>query len=211
MAKQNLTLAFLITLILSLGACSSHENTAYGTGIGAVAGAGIGAIIGHQSGNRDKGALIGGILGAGIGAGVGNYLDRQAAELAKIAETKRTEHGIITKLKGDLLFDSNSAALKSNGQNNVRQIASIIKKYPKDRLFVVGHTDSQGGDGYNMTLSNKRAKSVVDHLVAGGVPRSTIQYSGRGESDPVADNSSATGRSQNRRVEIEITVPPEKT
>lgn len=212
MKIQSLLLAILSITILSTTGCSSAgENTAYGTGIGAVAGAGLGAIIGHQSGNKGKGAVIGGLLGAGIGAGVGNYLDRQAAELAKIAETRRTEQGIVTKLKGDLLFASNSSSLSGQGGSNVQQIGRIIRKYPKDRLFIVGHTDSEGSDGYNMTLSNKRAKSVVDQLIAAGVPRSSIQYAGRGEAEPISSNKTRQGRSNNRRVEIQISVPPEKS
>ena len=99
----------LILLLSSLTFCllgceSAGKKTAIGAGVGAAAGAAAGAIIGHQMGKRGKGAAIGAALGGGIGAAYGYELDKQAKELEKIAETKRTENGIITKLKGDILF-----------------------------------------------------------------------------------------------------------
>ena len=191
-----------------LSSCTSPgQKTAIGAGGGAAVGAGIGAIA---SKNKGKGALIGGAIGAVVGGGVGNYLDKQAKELEQVAETKRTEDGIVTKLKGDLTFESGKSTLKSAGQTQVAELAAIIKKYPEDRLTVVGHTDNVGKDANNMTLSENRANTVKAMLVTNGVSAESIQVVGAGPSQPVAENTSVSGKSKNRRVEIQITVPEAK-
>lgn len=200
-------------LLLSgiLAACTTPgKRTAIGTGGGAAAGAGLGAIIGHQSGNQGKGAAIGAAVGAVLGGTIGNRLDKQAQELAKVAETERTQNGILTKLKSDLLFDVNSADLKPAAKSDLNEISAILKQYPEDRIMVVGYADSQGSDSYNQQLSDRRARSVKLALVAGGVPASTIEAMGQGESNPVASNDTAEGRSKNRRVEMTITPDPSK-
>ena len=173
-------------------------------------GAGLGAIIGHQSGKRDKGALLGGVIGGLLGGGVGNYLDKQAAELAQIAETKRTEHGIVTKLKGDITFDSGASMVKSTAQNNIQKISQIISKYPEDVVKIVGHTDSTGSDTKNQSLSQMRAQSVKSIMLANGVPATAITVVGMGEGQPVSSNETVDGRAQNRRVEILISVDESK-
>lgn len=203
-------IAIFFCLFVLFG-CANSENrrTGIGAGVGAAVGAGLGAIIGHQSGNRDKGALVGAALGGMIGGGVGAYLDQQAKELAAIAETRRTEHGIITKLKGDILFDTNKSALKGNAKGKIDQIAAIIVKYPEDRVRVVGHTDGTGEAEYNANLSVKRAEAVYQRLVARGIPAEFVEASGMGETQPVASNATNQGRSLNRRVELEISVDEE--
>lgn len=200
----------MITLSFTLGCQSAGKKTATGAGIGAATGAGIGAIIGHQSGNRGKGALIGAALGGGAGGLIGNRMDKQAKELEQIAETRRTEEGIVTQLKSDILFDTGKDKLKSNALNNISQMSSILKKYPENVLTIRGYTDSTGSQAVNQTLSENRASAVREELVRGGVPTSSITVVGMGPQNPVADNKSADGRSKNRRVEIEITADPSK-
>lgn len=203
-------LPLLVILNLGLMGCeTAGKRTAIGAGVGAAAGAAAGAIIGHQSGNRGKGALIGAALGAGIGTAYGYKLDKQAKELEKIAETKRTENGIITKLKGDILFPSGSPAVKSQAKVSIGKISDILKKYPENRITVIGHTDSTGSDAKNQVLSEQRARAVKAIMVTRGVPAKSISTVGAGESSPVADNGTKTGRSQNRRVELQITMPEE--
>ena len=204
-----MTYFILVISLLGLGlsGCqSAGKNTAYGAGIGAAAGAAAGAIIGHQSGNRGKGALIGAALGAGAGSAYGYKLDKQAEELKKIAETKRTENGIITKLKGDILFPSGSPAVKSQAKTSIQKISDILKKYPENRITVIGHTDSTGSDATNQALSEQRARAVKAMMVSRGVPASAVTALGAGESSPVASNKSQQGRAQNRRVELQITM-----
>lgn len=142
-------------------------------------------------------------------------MDKQAKELAAVAETKRTEEGIVTKLKSDILFDTGQATLKPQAKANLSQMAGIMKKYPENVLTVNGYTDNTGGSKVNEALSTKRAEVVRQSLIENGMPASTIKAQGWGPSKPVASNDSADGRQKNRRVEIEIAadpskVPPEK-
>lgn len=192
-------------------ACTSPgKNTAIGAGAGAAAGGVLGAIIGHQTGKRGEGALIGAAVGGLLGATIGNRLDKQAKELAEIAETKRTEQGILTKLKSDILFDTGKADLKPQAVENLYKMAQILKKYPENVLTIRGYTDSTGSAKVNEELSHKRAAAVRDRLVANGVPAETVTVVGMGSKNPVANNSTPEGRAQNRRVEIEITVDESK-
>lgn len=210
MKSQRMVLLVVASLI-PLSACeTAGKNTAVGTGVGAAAGGVLGAVVGHQSGNRSKGAVIGAMLGGAVGGTVGYRMDKQAKELAKIAETKRTEQGIVTKLKSDILFDSGKSELKPAATGNLGQMAAILKKYPENVLTIKGYTDATGSANTNKALSEKRADAVKGQLVAGGVPAESISVVGMGPASPVADNKTAEGRAQNRRVEIEITVDESK-
>ena len=206
--KSLIILSVALTLIFSLSGCetSPGKRTAVGAGVGAAAGAGLGAIIGHQSGKKGEGALVGAALGGLLGGGIGNYLDKQAKELAEIAETRRTDNGIITKLKGDILFDSGKSYLRPEASSKIEQIGQIIAKYPEDRVTVIGHTDSQGSNELNANLSTKRAQAVYNKLVSAGVPAIYVEAQGMGEMRPVASNATAIGRAKNRRVELEIRI-----
>lgn len=210
MNKQITLLIIGALTVAQLGCESAGKKTAMGAGIGAAAGAAVGAIVGHQSGNRAKGAMIGAALGGGVGGVVGNRLDKQQKELAKIAETKRTEQGLVTKLKSDILFDTGKSELKPLAKTNLSQMAGIMKKYPENVLTVKGYTDNTGSAAVNRALSEKRAEAVKYHLILGGIPADTVSILGEGPGNPVADNSTPDGRSQNRRVEIEIAVDESK-
>ncbi len=203
----------LVVTTLFFGSCASmkeNENTTKGAGIGAVAGGVLGAVIGHQTGNRDQGALIGAAIGAGTGGLIGRRLDKQKKELERIAETQRTEQGLVTKLKSDILFDTGKANLKDQAKANLNELATIIKKYPENVLTVKGYTDDTGSDKVNIPLSENRAKAVQSQLVAAGVPAATVTSLGMGSSNLVDAGKTADARSKNRRVEIEITVDQTK-
>jgi outer membrane protein OmpA-like peptidoglycan-associated protein len=196
---------------LALSGCAKPgKRTAYGAGIGAAAGAAAGGIIGHQSKRGGKGAAIGAAAGAALGGGIGNYLDKQARELAQVAETKRTEEGIITTLKNNVLFDTDSSALKPQAMDQLSQLSDILKKYPEDRIVVAGHTDSRGGADYNERLSLQRAQAVKLQLISSGLPSESIEALGQGESQPIAPNATSEGMAKNRRVELHITVDQSK-
>ncbi|MFV8258915.1 OmpA family protein [Bdellovibrio bacteriovorus] len=209
--KKMLLIGTAVAMMLS-GCATTQENpnTAKGAGIGAAIGAVAGAVIGHQTGKRNEGALIGAALGAGIGGTVGHRLDKQQKELAKIAETKRTEQGLITKLKSDILFDTGKADLKPAAQTNINQLAAIMKKYPENILTVKGYTDDTGTQMVNNPLSEQRAKAVSAQLVAAGVPAQTVTSIGMGALNPVDPAKTKEARAKNRRVEIEITVDESK-
>ena len=205
--KLTVLLSLSCVLALNAGCESAGKGTAIGAGAGAAAGAVLGAVV---SKDKKKGALIGAAVGAGIGGAVGLRMDKQKKELEKIAETKRTEQGLITKLKSDILFDTGKADLKPAAKTNISQMGAIMKKYPENVLTIKGYTDSTGSAAVNRALSEKRAEAVKYQLVLSGVPADTIAVVGMGPSDPVSDNTSADGRSKNRRVEIEITVDESK-
>ncbi len=194
------SLAFLLT------SCSSENKRTYlGAGIGVAAGGALGAVLG-----KGKGAAIGAALGGGLGGYVGHRMDKQAKELEQIAETKRTEQGLITKLKSDILFDSGKADLKGEAKTSLQKMAEIMKKYPENVLVVKGYTDNKGSKEINESLSAKRAFAVKETLIAAGMPASVIGMEGLGPVNPIADNNNAVGRKQNRRVEIEVTVDQTK-
>jgi outer membrane protein OmpA-like peptidoglycan-associated protein len=198
----------LLSLILIITSCASmkeNPKTATGAGVGTAVGAGVGAIFG-----RGKGAVIGGMIGAGIGAYAGSRMDKQAKELEKIAETKRTDQGLITKLKSDILFDTGKSNLKSAAKSNLHEMAEIMKKYPENVLTIKGYTDDTGTSRVNEKLSSQRAEAVKKELLVSGLTGPAIGTQGLGPAQPIASNTSASGRSQNRRVEIEITVDQSK-
>jgi outer membrane protein OmpA-like peptidoglycan-associated protein len=203
--KTYTTLLVLISFvaILMLGACATPGK---GTGIGAGAGAGVGAAIGGAAGGW-KGAGLGALAGGALGVAVGNYLDKQNNELKKVAETKRTEDGILVNLKNDLLFDTGSDVLKPEAVDQLTQLGQILSKYKKDRVRVEGFTDDVGGAAFNQELSMRRATAVKNVLLDHGVSSDQLLVYGYGESKPIASNTSQTGRSKNRRVELYIDVP----
>jgi outer membrane protein OmpA-like peptidoglycan-associated protein len=196
---------------LNLAACqNAGKKTAVGAGIGAGLGAVTGLIIGNQTGNKAEGALIGAGVGSAIGGGIGYKLDKQAKELQQVAETKRTEDGIITTLKNNILFASGSYTLMPAATDAVAQISAILKKYPEDNIVVAGYTDDVGSENANQVLSEKRANAVRSSMIVHGVAANSIQAVGMGESSPVAPNINDENRAKNRRVELKITMPEGK-
>jgi outer membrane protein OmpA-like peptidoglycan-associated protein len=167
-------------------------------------------VIGHQTGRRNEGALLGAAIGGGIGAMAGNRLDKQQKELDRIAETKRTEQGLITKLKSDILFDTGKSDLKPAAKENINQLAAIMKKYPENVLTIKGYTDDTGASVVNNPLSQQRAEAVRRQLVAAGVPAATATAIGMGSADPIDPAKTKEARAKNRRVEIEIAVDESK-
>lgn len=178
---------------------------------GAVIGGLVGAVTGAAvSGDGDelKGAIVGGALGAGAGALIGADLDRQAAELrgslsSNISVTNTGDY-LIVNMPQDLLFATDSAAVRPDLTADLRTVASSLLKYPNSRIEVIGHTDNTGTAAYNQDLSQRRAVSVANVLRESGVPGNRIAAYGRGEDQPIASNLTPQGRAQNRRVEIII-------
>lgn len=206
--KSSKSHVLILTVLLSVaasalsGCASPGKRTAIGAGTGAAAGAAIGAITGGW-----KGAAIGATAGALAGGAVGNYLDKQAEELAQVAETQRTKDGILVKLKNDLLFDSGSAVLKPEAIHEISKLGDILSRYPEDRIRVEGHTDNVGSKSKNEQLSSRRAEAVKNVLMGRGVKDTQIMVLGMGQTKPVSENKTQKGRAMNRRVELHIDVP----
>jgi outer membrane protein OmpA-like peptidoglycan-associated protein len=202
-SKKLRTTAIAALLAFGVAGCATAgKRTAIGAGAGGLLGAGVGAIAGGK-----KGALIGAGVGALAGGSVGLYLDKQAKELEAVAETRRTENGILVNMKNDILFDTGSADLKPEAVTQLTQVGDIMAKYADNRVRIEGHTDSTGSDDFNQKLSERRAASVQTVLVSRGVQATQISVVGLGEAKPIADNATADGRAKNRRVELHIDVP----
>ena len=188
------SIAASLVIALLAGCATAGRDTAIG--------AGVGYLVGGK-----KGALIGLGVGALAGGSVGLYLDKQRAELEKVAQVKKTENGLLVQMKNDILFDSGSDSLKAEGIVELNKMADILAKYSDDRVKIEGHTDSVGDAKHNQALSEKRASAVKTVLVSRGVQDKQIEVYGFGETKPVADNATADGRAKNRRVELHIDVP----
>ncbi len=194
-------------LLLVAGGCATPgKRTATGAAAGAIVGAGAGALV---TGDWE-GAAVGAGVGAVAGGSVGNYLDKQARELEKVAETKRTEHGILLNLRSELLFETDSAILTDAAVTQLTQIGDILVKYPEDKIRIEGHTDDRGSASYNEELSMRRADAVARVLSSRGVKPQQMLTLGLGETQPVAPNESVAGRSANRRVQLHISVPQQQ-
>jgi len=104
----------------------------------------------------------------------------------------------------DTFFDFDKSTIKPEGRNILDQVAQQAQQLSLESIIAVGHTDSVGAEEYNQGLSERRAAAVKNYLVSRGIPADSIIASGRGETQPIADNSTREGRARNRRVEIEI-------
>lgn len=202
---------------LALAACTTNPDgtqsvnrKAMGAGVGAVAGGLLGNRI--DQGDRVVGTAVGAAAGAAVGAGVGHMMDRQEEELKQQIESERMAHAVeVERVREDLLkltlenevsFDFDSAAIKPAFRPTLEKLASVLAKYDRNRVTVVGHTDSTGAETYNESLSLRRAEAVKSELALRGVPPTLMTAIGRGESEPRATNATEAGRQLNRRVEI---------
>lgn len=202
-------LSMLIVSALLIGAlgCASMNKTEKGAVVGATAGAIVGAVVGDYAGNTAAGAIIGAAVGGAAGAIIGNYMDRQAAEIRQDiegAKVERVGEGIKITFESGILFDVNKSNLKPVAQENLVKLSNILNKYPDTKILVEGHTDSTGTEEHNMDLSIARTNSVGNFLATHDVNPTRLTLIGYGERQPIASNSTAEGRAQNRRVEIAI-------
>jgi len=188
------------------------SNVAKGSAIGAVVGAAAGAATGK--GDKGKRALIGAAIGASAGGGIGYYMDVQEAKLRQQLEgtgvsVSRVGDQIILNMPSNITFASDSSNLSPSIMPVLDSVILVLKEYDETMVNVAGHTDSTGSDSYNQKLSELRAQSVGNYLARGGIVFNRLMMVGYGESRPVASNSTAAGRAQNRRVEITLTAMPQ--
>ena len=129
--------------------------------------------------------------------------EKLRAQLNSVLATTETARGLIVNM-GDVLFDTARYTLKPNAQIALAKVSTILQLHPDLRVQVEGYTDSVGGDAYNQKLSENRANAVHDFLVQNGVPAANVTSVGYGKADPVASNDTASGRAQNRRVNLVV-------
>ena len=194
-------------ILSSCGASNTVKGGGIGTGAGAAVGAGVGAVIGGGKG-AVWGAGIGAILGGTAGAIIGNKMDKQKAELETIegAQVESVNEGEAIKVtfESGILFASNSSTLNAASRTSLDKFSTSLLNNPDTDVKIYGHTDSTGSDAINNPLSQRRAESVNNYLLSKGISGNRVVYQGFGSSQPVSDNGTVSGRSQNRRVEVFI-------
>lgn len=215
---MNKTILILSAAAFLLTACTTDpftgqekpSNTVVGAGTGAVVGGMAGAILGSATGgDARRSALIGAGLGLLAGGGIGAYMDNQESKLRKrLANTgvsvTRQGDSIILNMPSNITFDTAQAQLKPQFYPTLNSVALVFQEYKQTLINVVGHTDSDGDANYNYDLSRRRAAAVAQYLSAQELNPNRFSVEGRGASDPIASNATASGKAQNRRVEITI-------
>jgi outer membrane protein OmpA-like peptidoglycan-associated protein len=214
MIRSKLLVLLALGALLMAGCAQPMSQTqkgaVYGTGIGAAVGAGLGQAIGGDTKGTLLGAGIGAAVGGLAGAGIGNYMEKQQVALqqqfatSESASIRREADILAVTFKSDVLFDVGSSALKAGAYQEINRVAQVLIQYPETRIRVAGHTDSDGSEAFNQDLSLRRAEAVRNALVQQGVAAARISTIGFGESQPIADNSTAAGKQLNRRVVITI-------
>ena len=217
LGATTVTVAFLLTSTLLLSSCAEmnegQQNTARGAGIGTVAGAVIGGITGGS-----RGAVTGAVLGAGAGAAGGYIWSRKMEEQKRsmehatagtgVAVSQTADNQLKLEVPSDVSFDVGRADIKANFRPILEKFAQGLAANPGATVRVIGHTDSTGSDALNKPLSLHRAESVKSYLGDRGALAGRITVDGRGEHEPIAENTTDAGRAKNRRVEIFMGEPP---
>lgn len=194
---------------MALTGCQNmeYDKAAIGTGIGALLGAGIA----YSNADKDKmgqAAAIGAVVGAGAGA----LLDRKEKRLREElqgtgVDVNRNPDGSINMVMPSVTFATNSSTIQGQFQGALNDVAKVLREDgTANQLAIVvhGHTDNTGSDAVNNPLSQNRANAVRTYLSNQGIASNRITARGYGSTSPVADNSTAAGREQNRRVEISV-------
>ena len=218
------SLTFLLALLLLVNTFAQAQTSTVSTGrpkgtmsktlkgglIGGLGGAVVGGVAGRLIGGKSgtaKGAIIGAVVGGAGGALIGRRMDKQAAELRRDlegAKVERVGEGIKITFASGILFNTNSSSLTPEAAGNIDQLAATVKKYADTNVVVEGHTDSSGSNAINQPLSERRAQAVSNEIQGQGVDSGRVTATGYGSTQPVSDNTSASGKAANRRVEVAI-------
>jgi len=226
MKKYVVLMSAIIFLAAGCSTVKEHKKTAIGSAVGAAVGAGVGYAIG-----KGGGAGVGATVGALAGGTIGYMFEKQEKEFqealadseaasirreqrvleeANAQAMEREQEVLILSFQSDFWFDFDSAVLKPGAHKEIDRVAAILNRYPATSIRVEGHTDSTGGENYNLELSERRVMAVTNALLAKNVDSSRIKTIGFGEGNPIADNNEQGGRQLNRRVEIVIVPPVEQ-
>jgi outer membrane protein OmpA-like peptidoglycan-associated protein len=196
-------LSVTVLAVLVSGCANMNEtqkSTAIGAGVGALAGAALGDSTGSAA------------VGAGVGA-LGGYIWSRHMQEKKVAMEQATagtgvavsqtyDNQLKLNIPSDISFDTGRSEIQPNLRPILNQFAQGLNNQPNTEIRIVGHTDSTGSPAVNNPLSINRAASARDYLVSRGVEARRILIDGRGEREPIADNSTESGRARNRRIEI---------
>ena len=215
--RKSIYVVLCFTLVTACKTVKNSSHKQWGATVGAASGAVIGGVLGNNVGkgnNTALGAIIGAAIGGVAGGYIGDRMDRQAERIEEEipgAEVTRVGEGINVIFNEDagVYFDTNKSGVKGTSATTLDKLAGIFKEYPKSYILVEGHTDSAGPDDYNMKLSQQRAESVTQYLVAKGIDVGRFTTKWYGESQPRGDNSTTEGKAKNRRVELAIVASEE--
>jgi outer membrane protein OmpA-like peptidoglycan-associated protein len=196
--------ALVLGFSVLLSACSTASPEQRGAGTGAL----IGAVAGQVLGRDTRSTAV----GAGLGA-LGGYIwsknmedKKRAMETATAGTgtvvTQTQDNQLKLSIPSDISFDTGQHAIQPRLMPILDQFAQGLNQQPSMEVRIVGHTDNTGGDAVNNPLSVNRANSARDYLVSRGVAPARITIDGRGSHEPIADNSTETGRARNRRIDI---------
>lgn len=213
---KKLFMVVMTGLTLLVTSCGSYtgNGTLIGAGGGAALGAGIGALIGGGKGAA-IGAAVGGGVGAGTGALIGRHMDKKKAALeAELANAANVESitdsqglsGIKVTFNADMTFKTGKADLSASARQALQQFAAQMTTADmvNTAIRIKGHTDNTGSAEVNERLSLQRAQAVGNVLKANNILANRITEAGLSYNEPIADNSTAAGRKENRRVEVYI-------
>ena len=199
------TAALLISGCADMNMTDTQRRTATGAGVGALAGAVLSSATGGRAGT-------GAIAGAAVG-GLGTYIWSQNMEKQKremeqatqgtgIGVTQTADNQLKLDIPSDISFDTGRSDIKGNFAPVLDRFAASLRDNQNTDVRIIGHTDNTGSDAINNPLSVDRASSTRNYLTSRGISGSRIQIEGHGSYQPIASNSTASGRAQNRRVEI---------
>lgn len=211
MGYRGRTIAFAIaTASLALAGCANPDGTANQPGTGVIIGGLTGAAAGQILGGDTRSTVIGAAVGAAAGGAIGTQLAAQERELRRSlagtgAEITSTGSQLRVILPEGVTFRTASSVVDPAFRPALRAVSESLRQHPGTTVRVVGHTDNVGTASYNNQLSQDRALAVARELIAAGTTASRISVAGRGFYEPIASNATASGRAQNRRVEIVIT------
>ncbi|AOF96774.1 MULTISPECIES: OmpA family protein [unclassified Sphingobium] len=204
-----------LAAMLATTACTTDPTTGQRTiskaaigGIGgALGGYLLGDLVGGRSDRTEK--ILGAGIGAVAGAGIGAYMDAQERKLREETagtgvDVIRDGDDLLLRMPSGITFAYDRADVQPQFQPTLNDVASVLAQYPKTYIDVFGHTDSDGADAYNQTLSERRAQAVSSYLVSRGVQSARMGTRGFGETQPIASNATEEGKAANRRVEIKI-------
>jgi outer membrane protein OmpA-like peptidoglycan-associated protein len=194
--------------------CADMSERQKGTAVGAGVGAGVGAVVGSATGGKaGTGAAIGGVLGAVAGNLWSKRMEdrrnamEQATKGTNVEVSRTADNQLKLNIPNDISFDTGSAAIKPQLRAVLDPFVGSLRDDAAARISIIGHTDSSGSEAVNNPLSVERAQSVRDYLTARGIAGARVETAGRGEREPIAENTTEAGRAKNRRVEIFLREP----
>ena len=207
LARSSL-LAVSAAAMLTAGCADMNLGNMTQTQKGTAVGAGVGALAGAAIGGDAKGAAVGGLLGAAGGYVWSRHMQDKKVAMERatmgsgIQVSQTSDNQLKLNIPSDISFDTGRADIKPSLRPILDQFASGLSGQPNTEVRIVGHTDSTGSDTVNDPLSLQRAQAARQYLAAHGVDPARVFIAGRGEHEPIADNSTEAGRARNRRVEI---------